>query len=79
MCPCFCVASSFCALLPLLYIIEMPNAVMPSSFRLNALYFVCIMVANVKVVVSFVPVPAATARDVFKLREHPLQVRLPAV
>lgn len=54
----------------------MPKA-MPSSFRFNALCFVCILVAKLKVVVSFLPVPAATAQDVLNLQGHPLQVRLP--
>ena len=49
---------------------------MPSSFCLSALCFVCVVVANLKVVAGFLSVPAATARDVFKLREHPIQVRL---
>lgn len=52
----------------------MPKAAMPSPLRLNVLCFVCTLVANLEVAVSFLPIPAATARDVFKLREHPLQV-----
>lgn len=51
---------------------------MPLSFRFNVLYFVCILVADLKVVVGFLPVPAASARDL-NLQEHPLQVRLPAM